>query len=132
MRGRRTGLLLTLILLAAAIPAVLACCLHGPDRPAHTAADAPYHAAPVVRLLPPTQTPATRGCADQAGPTQTPYIETTTDGTGRTPASTRSTEAAVDSAASPTRATTHSVPSSTLAADSTGPPLWLSTCVSRT
>ena len=132
MRGRRTGLLLTLILLAAAIPAVLACCLHGPNWSTNAAADEPNHAASVVRLLPPSQTPATRGCADQAGPTQTPYIETTTDGAGRAPASTRSTEAALDSAASPIRATTHSVPRSTLAADSTGPPLWLSTCVSRT
>lgn len=133
MRGRRTGLLLTLILLVAAIPAVLACCVHGPDADARAdAAPRPSAVHAVLILDPVSQAPSTRGCVDQAAPTQNPYIETPVGGGGGPAASGRSAEAAVDKDAVVASATAYSVRRSALGADGTGPPLWLSTCVSRT
>ncbi|HET9171539.1 MAG TPA: hypothetical protein VFN97_19020 [Actinospica sp.] len=119
-----TGLFLALILLGAAVPAVLDCCFRGPQQ--HGAQNAAYS-----RQIPVLPDDAFRGCVDHAGPTQSPYIETST-GAGAAPASARGADSAAtpyaDRPAAATRAARHSA----LDADSTGPPLWLSTCVSRT
>ncbi|HWG25552.1 hypothetical protein [Actinospica sp.] len=128
MRRRTTGLLLALILLVAAVPAVLECCFHAPDRDAHAEAGR----AAVVQLLSTPSAPSTRGCVDQAGPTQNPYIETASGSGGGTSAASRSAEATIDDDAALSAAIAYYSRHSALAADSTGPPLWLSTCVSRT
>jgi hypothetical protein len=122
MRSRVTGLFLAVILLAAAVPAVLVCCLHQPSlgRP-RAAVSHSIHAYPAE---------AARGCVDGATPTQNPYIEPTTGG-GSTPASARGADAATTCVGLPLTAT-RTTRRTALAADSTGPPLWLSTCVSRT
>jgi hypothetical protein len=169
MRGRYTGLLLALILLMAAIPAVLDCCqhAHGSDRRALRAAPgsatlvrvdsvsrstaavrvdsvsrstAAVHVADVVRMAnavrpanapqpaPPT---ATRGCVEYAAPAQTPYIEPNI-GSGTAPASTRNIDAATDPSHASHAAVPHVGRHDGFVSDATGPPLWLSTCVSRT
>ncbi|MBR7827731.1 hypothetical protein KDK95_15535 [Actinospica sp. MGRD01-02] len=131
VRSRATGLCLALILLVAAVPAVLDCCLHGHLRTQHSAA---------LRHLPLAVDETTdastargntaRGCADQAAPTQNPYIETASGGGGGAPA-TRSSDIVAASVATPALVA-YGARRTTRAADSTGPPLWLSTCVSRT
>jgi hypothetical protein len=131
VRSRATGLCLALILLVAAVPAALDCCLHGQLRTQHSAA---------MRRLPLAIDETTdagtargntvRGCVDQAAPTQNPYIETASGGGGSAPA-TRGSDVAAASVATPALVA-YSARHTTRAADSTGPPLWLSTCVSRT
>ena len=123
MRSRVTGLFLAVILLTAAIPAV-GCCLHPPSHGMPRAA--------VALSVPAYPVDAARGCVDRATATQNPYIETTTTGGGNAPASARGTDATtlVSTALPVTAART--ARRIALIADGTGPPLWLSTCVSRT
>lgn len=131
MRSRATGLCLALILLVAAVPAVLDCCLHSQARTQHAAAA--HRLPPAVDETAGTGTArsnAARGCVDEAAPTQNPYIETASGGGGSAPA-TRSSDIVAASVAAPALVA-YSARHTTRAADSTGPPLWLSTCVSRT
>ena len=123
MRSRVTGLFLALILLGAAVPAVLDCCFHSPQRGGQNAA--------FSRSLPALPDEAVRGCIDHAGPTQSPYIEPSNGG-GAGPASARGTDAAPTPYTAQPEAAAHAARRTALDADSTGPPLWLSTCVSRT
>jgi hypothetical protein len=122
MRSRVTALFLAVILLAAAIPAVLGCCLHQPSHGMPRAA--------VSQSVPAYPADAARGCVDRTAPTQNPYIEPTTGG-GSAPASARGADATAAYVGLPIAAT-RTTRRTALAADSTGPPLWLSTCVSRT
>ena len=124
MRSRVTGLFLAVILLAAAIPAVLDCCLHQPNR------GTPQAAVSQSRSIPAYPADTARGCVDHATPTQNPYIEPTTGG-GSAPASARGTDATAAYAAHPVTAA-RAARRTVHFADGTGPPLWLSTCVSRT
>ena len=125
---RIATLLVALTLLLTAIP-ILECC-YGHARIPATAADAAPNARTHVVAL--VQDESARGCTDHAAPTQTPYIETSTSG-GGSPASTRSATDAAPDPASPTLADGHrDARPHGLAADATGPPLWLTTCVSRT
>lgn len=123
MRSRIAGLFLAVILLVAAIPGVLDCC-HQPSHSTPQAAVSQSHSIPAYPA------DAARGCIDRAAPTQTPYIETTT-GSGSAPASARSADATTADAALPITAT-RALRRTALTADSTGPPLLLSICVSRT
>jgi hypothetical protein len=123
MRSRVTGLFLAVILLIAAVPAVLDCCLRQPSH-GGTPQAAVSHSIPAY----PADT--ARGCVDRATPTQNPYIEPTTGG-GSAPASARGTDATATYAAHPITAT-RAARRTVHFADGTGPPLWLSTCVSRT
>jgi hypothetical protein len=123
MRSRVTGLFLAVILLAAAVPAVLGCCLHPPDHGTPRAA--------VSHSVPAYPDGAVRRCVDRAAPMQNPYIETTTTGRGSAPASARGADATVTRVALPITAA-RTARRTALTADGTGPPLWLSTCVSRT
>ncbi|HTJ68884.1 MAG TPA: hypothetical protein VL551_15220 [Actinospica sp.] len=134
MRRRGTGLLLAFILLVAAIPAVLDCCLHahGPDSDGRTA-----YAASVIRVIDRNaeeSAPAasTRGCVEHASPTQTPYIEPTSGGGANPYTRARVTDVAADSAGVLLAAAPYLARRTGPADDGTGPPLWLSTCVSRT
>jgi hypothetical protein len=119
-----TGLFLALILLGAAVPA-LDCCVHPP--PNH-GPHAELTSSTRPRML---SVPTTRGCVDESGPSQTPYIETASGGRGA-PASSRGTDVAAATFTVAPADAPYSAHRSVLAADSTGPPLWLVTCVSRT
>src|SRR6266700_5756753 len=118
MRSRITGLFLAVILLAAAVPAALGCCLHPPDHGTPRAA--------VSHSVPAYSDDAVHGCVDRAAPTQNPYIESTTGG-GGTPASARGADATTATATILPVTAARTVRRTALTADSTGPPLWLST-----
>ena len=122
MRSRVTGLFLAVLLLAAAIPALLGCCLHPPDHGTPRAA--------VSHSVPAYPDGAVRGCAERTAPSQNTYIETATGGSSA-PASARGADATVTRVALPITAT-RTTRRTVLIADGTGPPLWLSTCVIRT
>jgi hypothetical protein len=121
MRTRVATLLVALILLGAAVPAVLDCCFHGPE-----------HGAPRVSAARLVLDDTVRGCVDQAAPAQTPYIEPTSTGGGAAPASARGVDAADTPYAAAAVDGARSARTTARAPDSTGPPLWLSSCVSRT
>ena len=139
MRKRYTGLLLSLLFLVLAVPVGLSCCfgsapLHDDGWSSHQAQPVAAVAAAVSGTATVTSTaaaPLTHECADHPAPPQNPYIETS-NGSGRAAAVSRTSAAAsyhapAMSALIYTAGRPHDV-----AADSTGPPLWLSTCVSRT
>ena len=125
MRGRVAGLLLALILLAVAVPASLGCFGSPPGAGAHP------------QLLRGTAYTAVHDqavhdqCADRSTPAQTPYIENYSGNGGRDTVTPRGVNAAIDTSASSLAATV-SAQRQGVAADDTGPPLWLRTCVSRT
>ena len=124
MRSRVTGLFLAAILLVAANLAVLDCCLHQPNH------DGMPRAA-VSNSVPAYPADGVFRCVDRTAPTQNPYIETTTTGGGS--ASARGADATSAAAmALPITAARRTARRPALTADGTGPPLWLSTCVSRT
>lgn len=144
MRRRLTGLLLALALLALAVPVTLGCCWGTPDDDAHAlpakagpVAAAAYRVDPVAAALETgsaAQETSSAGqeCGDHPTPAQAPYIENNTSDGGRGTATSRGGSAALDSSTSPAVATAVSTHRYELAADDTGPPLWLRTCVSRT
>ena len=149
MRGRLTGFVLALILLAAAVPATLGCCLgpppgggpHALSQHAHSPR-AGYTAFAAARTLDSiaardsiaTQDghSAVRDCADHPAPAQTPYIETNAGGGGRGTVTSRGLHAATDASISSPAAAGVAAHRYGVAADDSGPPLWLRTCVSRT
>ena len=127
MRTRLTGLLLALLFLALAVPASLDHCQDSPPRGGWSSqpqAVAAVSAAPVTSS-------AARECTDPPAPPQNPYIETS-NGSGRSAAISRTSAAADHTVAAMAIVTSSAVRGSDVSADSTGPPLWLSTCVSRT
>jgi hypothetical protein len=137
MRRRLTGLLLALALLALAVPVTLGCCWGTPDDDAHALpAKAGPVAAAAYRVDPAAAaqetSSAAQECGDHPTPAQTPYIENNAGDGGRGTATSRGGSAALDSSTSPVVATAVSARRYDLAADDTGPPLWLRTCVSRT
>lgn len=142
MRRHITGFLLALLLLAVAVPAALGCCLGPPPgagahppQPPRSGYAASAAAVAVVQAAVASsrdEESAARECTDRPTPAQTPYIETNSNTGGRGTVTSRGID--IGSAAS-----AFSLPASTVpahrygvAADDTGPPLWLSTCVSRT
>ena len=145
MRARIAGLLLALTFLLAAVP-MLGCCFGaGPGPGAHANAITRTH---TFTFQPPTVASAplndvaqlnqstvrdesARGCTEHAAPAQTPYIETSS-GSGGAPASARGSDAAFDDATTTLADAPYSGHRYGVAADDTGPPLWLTTCVSRT
>ena len=135
MRRRTTGLLLALILLAFAVPATLGCCFGPPGggpHPQHPAITSFSVRADAAEAVLESDTTAIHDCADHPAPAQTPYIETSNGGSSSGSATSRTANAADDVLVHASAATTHSVRRYGVAADDTGPPLWLSTCVSRT
>ena len=136
MRGRVTGFLLALILLALAVPATLGCCFGSPGEGTHAQPPkAGYAAAAAVRVEAAVSLEAASAvheCADHPAPAQTPYIENNSGNGGRGTATSRSANTAIDTSVSSPAAATVSTHPHGVAADATGPPLWLRTCVSRT
>jgi hypothetical protein len=143
MRRPVTGLLLTLILLAVAIPAVVSCCFGPPSgrgthpqppRAAYAAAAAFVAVQQAAQQAAQAQggDTAVRGCADHPAPPQTPYIETNSSTGGAGTVTSRNANAGIDASASRPSATIVPAHRHGAAADDTGPPLWLTTCVSRT
>jgi hypothetical protein len=129
MRRRLTGLLLALILLGLAVPLTLGCCFGAP--PAGGPHPAPKAVAAVAAVT--AATSIRDDCADGTSPAQqSPYIETSNASGARSIDASRSVIATVDALSPSTAATFHSVRRYGVTADDTGPPLWLSTCVSRT
>lgn len=140
MRGRVTGFLLALVLLALAIPATLGCCFGPPNAGAHARVGvAASHVVPradAVVAQPAsfeqdTDT-AVHDCIDHSTPAPNPYIETSNGSGGRGIATSRSAIVAVDVHVPAAAATFHSVRRYSVSAHDTGPPLWISICVSRT
>jgi hypothetical protein len=125
MSTRLTGLLLALLFLALAVPASLDHCQdspsHGWSQPQAVAA---VSAAPVTSS-------AVRECTENPAPAQNPYIETS-NGSGRSAAVSRTSATTDHTVAAMTIVTSSAVRGPDVSADGTGPPLWLSTCVSRT
>jgi hypothetical protein len=142
MRTRVAGFLLILILLVFAMPSALTCC-RGPSgadkwqQRQHqvsaaaaveaVAAVAVVQADPVDSSLPGS---SARDCIDHAAAAQALYIEAS-GGSGKT-AAPRMSSAIIDPSApvpasAPLPARRYGV-----ATNDSGPPLWLSTCVSRT
>jgi len=138
MRRRVTGFLLALVLLALAIPATLGCCFGPPAGGAHphvaaAASPAVVRAdAAVVRLASFESDTSVHDCIDHSTPAPNPYIETSNGSGGRGIATSRTSTAAVDLLVTPSIASAPVVRRYSVVADDTGPPLWLSTCVSRT
>jgi hypothetical protein len=139
MSRRLTGFLLALALLALAVPLTLGCCWGSPDDVAHAppakagpVAAAAYRVDPVMQAAAQETSSAGQECGDHPTPAQTPYIENNANDGGRGAATSRGANAALDSSASPVVTTAVSAHRYDLAADDTGPPLWLRTCVSRT
>ena len=134
MRRPVSGFLLALILLAVAVPAAVSCCFGPP--PGHTAHPQPpraaYAAAAAAFVVVQNQEQAIRGCADHPAEPQTPYIETTDNAGGSGTVTSRGFHAGSDTSASWPSTTIVSAHRHGAAADDTGPPLWLTTCVSRT
>jgi hypothetical protein len=150
MRTRFTGLLLALLFVVLAAPAGLDHCQDSPPQgwpQAQAAAVAGIPTASAARADPRSAAftaaalefraedaaaaSAVHECADCPAPPQNPYIETS-NGSGRTAAVSRASFAANHIAATSSIVTTSAVRQHDVAADDTGPPLWLSTCVSRT
>jgi hypothetical protein len=137
MRRRITGFLLALLLLAVAVPASLGCGF-GPPPGGGAHAQPPWagYAAAVVVVQVAAQSldgdSAARECADHPAPAQTPYIETSNGGGSRGTVTSRGFNAGIDASAASLPAGTVSAHRYGVAADDTGPPLWLRTCVSRT
>jgi hypothetical protein len=148
MRTRFTGLLLALLFVVLAAPAGLDHCQDSPPQgwPQAQAAGAAPTASAVhtdpksaeftaaaleFRAEDATAASAVHECADRPAPPQNPYIETS-NGSGRTAAVSRTSFAANHIAATSSIVTPSAVRRHDVAADDTGPPLWLSTCVSRT
>jgi hypothetical protein len=137
MRRHVTGLILALILLALAVPASLGCCFGPPNAGphAHVASPAVVRADAVVAQpasFEQDNDTAVHDCIDRSAPAQTPYIETGNGSGGRGIATSRASAAAVDLPVTSSVATAPVVRRYSVAANDTGPPLWLSTCVSRT
>jgi hypothetical protein len=139
MRRPVTGLLLALILLAVAVPAALSCCFgpppgQGPHPHPPKAAYAAAAAFIVAQQAAQAQDedPAVRGCAEHPAPPQTPYIETNSSTGGAGTVTSRNANAGIDASASWPSTTIVPAHRHGAAADDTGPPLWLTTCVSRT
>ena len=122
MSTRLTGLLLALLFLALAVPASLDRCQ---DSPSHG-----WSQAQVVADDSATSS-AVRECTEHPAPAQNPYIETT-NGSGRSAAVSRAAATTDHTVAAMTIVTSAAARASDVSADGTGPPLWLSTCVSRT
>ena len=135
MRARVTGLLLALTLLALAVPATLGCCFGPSGGGAHAQPQRPgYAVAAAVRIEAAARDAdsAVHECADHPAPAQTPYIENNSGNGGRGTATSRGVNAAIDTSVSAPAAATVCAHRHGVAADATGPPLWLRTCVSRT
>jgi len=138
-RPRAAGFLLVLILLVFAVPSTLTCCLRpfdadrGQARQHSVSAAAAVEAvavAAVVQADPGLPDPSARGCIDHVAIAQAPYIDLS-GGSGKT-AAPRISGAIIDfsvplPASAPLPGRRYGV-----AANDSGPPLWLSTCVSRT
>ena len=73
-----------------------------------------------------------RDCAEHAAPAQNPYIETSSSSGSNPPAAARGTDAGNAASAALAVLGDSSTRRISRTADGTGPPLWLSTCVSRT
>ena len=139
MRGHVTGLLLALLLLAVAVPATLGCCL-GPPPGGGGHPQPPegrYAAAAVVVVQAavaqaPDGESAVRDCGEHSAPAQSPYIETNNGSGGRGTVTSRGFNAGIGASAASLPAGTVPARRYGVAADDTGPPLWLRTCVSRT
>ena len=137
MRRHVTGLLLALLLLAVAVPATLGCCLGpppggGPQPPTgRYAADAVAVVQAAVAQAPDGDS-AVRDCSEHSAPAQNPYIETNNSSGGRGTVTSRGFNAGIDASAASLPAGTVPAHRYGVAADDTGPPLWLRTCVSRT
>jgi hypothetical protein len=135
MRRPVSGFLLALILFAVAVPAAVSCCFGPPPgQGAHAQPPRAGYAAAAVLEQQVAQDgdPAARGCADHPAPPQTPYIETGGNSGGSGTVTSRNGNAGIDASASWSSATIVSTHRHGAAADDTGPPLWLTTCVSRT
>jgi hypothetical protein len=138
MRRPVTGFFLALILLAVAVPAAVGCCFgpppgHGaqpPPKAAYAAAAAFVIEQQAAQAQNADQ--AVRGCADHPAEPQTPYIETNSNAGGSGTVTSRGFNAGSDTSASWPSTTIASTHRYGAAADDTGPPLWLTTCVSRT
>jgi len=126
MRRRVAGFLLALTLLALAIPATLGGCLGPPNAGAHA------HVAAAAVLVQDTSTTLVHDCIDHSAPAPNPYIETSNGSGGGGTATSRTSTAAADLRATSSVATAPIARRYSVAANDTGPPLWLSTCVSRT
>ena len=131
MRKRYTGLLLSLLFLVLAVPVSLGCCFGSPPLHEAWSHDAQPVAAVAAALTGAEATPLTHECADHPAPPQNPYIETS-NGSGRAAAVSRTSAPASYTAAATSSVTSTAARLHDVDADSTGPPLWLSTCVSRT
>jgi hypothetical protein len=140
MRRAVTGFFLALILLAVAVPAAVSCCFgpppgHGahpqPPKAAYAAAAAAFVVVQQAAQARDAD-PEVRGCADHPAPPQTPYIETNSNTGGSGTVTSRGVNAGSDASASWPSTTVVSAHRYGAAADDTGPPLWLTTCVSRT
>jgi hypothetical protein len=133
LRRPVTGFLLALILLAVAVPAALSCCFGPPPgQGAHPQPPRAAYAAAAAFVIVQDADPAARGCADHPAAPQTPYIETNSNAGGSGTVTSRGVNAGGDASASWPSTTIVSTHRYGAAADDTGPPLWLTTCVSRT
>ena len=148
MHRRATGLLLALIILVLAVPATLGCCIGppphgGPPRlqpaavgMAAAAVRAPAASAERVAFAVADADhtafdSAAHECADHPAPPQTPYIEPSS-GNGRGTAVPRTASAAISTVSTTTDVSAIADRHYEVAAEDTGPPIWLDTCVSRT